>query len=101
MHAKTATAPVHPGELLLEDFMKPAGITIHALAVGLGVPSTRISAIVNEKRGITADTALRLGRYFSTTSKFWMNIQSRYDLDVASDASMAEIERLVQPRTAA
>ena len=101
MPLKIATAPVHPGEILLEDFMKPAGISINSLALELRVPATRISAIVNQSRGITADTALRLGRYFSTTSEFWMNLQSHYDLDVASDASRKEIERSVRPRNAA
>lgn len=101
MPLKIATAPVHPGEILLEDFMKPAGISINGLALELRVPATRISAIVNESRGITADTALRLGRYFPTTSEFWMNLQSRFDLDVASDASRKEIERSVRPRNAA
>jgi addiction module HigA family antidote len=101
MPMKTATAPVHPGEILLEDFMKPAGISINGLALELRVPATRISAIVNESRGISADTALRLGRYFSTTSEFWMNLQSRFDLDVASDASRRDIERSVRPRNAA
>jgi antitoxin HigA-1 len=101
MSQKSVTAPVHPGEILLEDFMKPAGISINGLALALRVPATRISAIVNGTRGITADTALRLGRYFSTTSEFWMNIQNRFDLDVAADASREEIERSIRPRNAA
>jgi addiction module HigA family antidote len=101
MPQKSSTAPVHPGEILLEDFMKPAGISINGLALELRVPATRISAIVNEARGISADTALRLGRYFSTTSEFWMNLQSRFDLDVAADALSKEIERTVRPRSAA
>lgn len=98
---KSALAPVHPGEVLLEDFMKPAGISINGLAVQLRVPVTRISTIVNETRAITADTALRLGRYFSTTPEFWMNLQMRYELDLAADAGRGEIERAIQPRTAA
>ena len=97
--ANKKTAPVHPGEILLEDYMRPAGITINGLALALRVPATRISAIVNESRGITADTALRLGRYFSTTAQFWMNMQTRFDLDVAEDASHREIEISVQPRS--
>jgi antitoxin HigA-1 len=101
MAKKKPTDPIHPGEILLEDFMKPAGISINALARDLRVPVTRISAIVNETRGITADTALRLGRYFSTSSELWMNIQTRFDLDVAADASRHEIERSVRPRNAA
>jgi addiction module HigA family antidote len=96
---KSVTAPVHPGEILLEDFMKPAGISINGLAVQLRVPPTRVSMIVNESRAITADTALRLGRYFSTTPEFWMNLQCDFDLRTA--ASRAEIERSIRPRNAA
>ncbi len=98
---KKPTDPVHPGEILLEDFMKPSGITINGLARELRVPPTRISAIVNEERGITADTALRLGRYFSTTSKLWMNLQVDFDLRTAANASRKEIEQSVRPRGAA
>lgn len=98
---KTPTSPVHPGEILLEEFMKPMGISINGLAVALRVPVTRISTIVNEARGITADTALRLGRYFSTTSEFWMNLQRDFDLRTATNASKVEIERSIQPRVAA
>lgn len=101
MPNKKPTDPVHPGEILLEDFMKPEGISINGLALALRVPATRISAIVNESRSITADTALRLGRYFSTTSQFWMNLQVHYDLQVAEDQSRKEIERSVRPRNAA
>jgi addiction module HigA family antidote len=101
MPNRKTTDPVHPGEILLEDFMKPVGISVNALAIALRVPATRIGAIVNERRGVTADTAMRLGRYFSTTSEFWMNLQSRFDLDLAADASREEIERSVRPRTAA
>jgi len=101
MSAKSPTAPVHPGEILLEDFMKPAGITIEGLALELCIPAIRLAAIINENSGITADTALRLSRYFSTSSELWMNLQTRYDLDVAADASRPEIERSVQPRSAA
>jgi addiction module HigA family antidote len=101
MDEKPVTSPIHPGEILLEEFMRPAGISINGLALALRVPATRISAIVNETRAITADTALRLGRYFSTSSEFWMNLQRDYDLRVAANASRARIERDVQPRTAA
>lgn len=101
MPQKSVTAPIHPGEILLEEFIRPAGISINGLALALRVPATRISAIVNETRGITADTALRLGRYFSTTSEFWMNLQRDYDLRIAANASRARIERDVQPRNAA
>ena len=75
--------PVHPGEVLREEFMKPLGISINALARELHIPSTRVSKIVNEERDITPDTALRIARYFSTSPEFWVNLQSRYDLLVA------------------
>jgi antitoxin HigA-1 len=101
MPKKPVTAPIHPGEILLEEFIRPAGISINGLALALRVPATRISAIVNETRGITADTALRLGRYFSTSSEFWMNLQRDYDLRMAANASLARIEHDVQPRNAA
>jgi addiction module HigA family antidote len=81
--------------------MKPANISINRLAIELRVPATLVSAIVNETHDITGYTALRLGRYFSTTSEFRMNLQTRYDLDVAADASRQEIERSIQPRNAA
>jgi addiction module HigA family antidote len=81
--------------------MKPLGLTGNGLALALRVPATRITAIVNENRGITADTALRLDRYFSTTSEFSMNLQREYDLRAAARSSRAEIERSVQPRSAA
>ena len=74
--------PVHPGEILREEFLSPLGMSAHELALALRVPATRINDIVNEKRGITADTALRLSRYFVTTSRFWMNMQPSYELEV-------------------
>lgn len=98
---KKDIAPMHPGEMLREDFLKPAGISVNALAMALRVPATRIGAIVHEKRGITADTALRLSRYFGTDRTFWMNLQARYDLDVAEDAAAEEIKRDIQPRRVA
>lgn len=101
MLPKTVTTPIHPGEILREEFMKPLGVAGNGLALALRVPATRINAIVNEDRGITADTALRLGRYFSTTSEFWMNLQRDYDLRIAANLSRTEIERDVQPRSAA
>ena len=79
-------APIHPGEVLMEDFIKGFGITQHKLAVAIGVPPRRINEIVHGKRGITADTAVRLSRYFGTTSEFWMNLQMRYELERAEDA---------------
>ena len=79
-------APIHPGEVLMEDFIEGFGITQHKLAVAIGVPPRRINEIVHGKRGITADTAVRLSRYFGTTSEFWMNLQMRYELERAEDA---------------
>jgi addiction module HigA family antidote len=90
---KSVTDPIHPGEILLEEFMKPLGLTSNGLAMALRVPAARIHAIVSESRGITADTALRLSRYFSTTSEFWMNLQRDYDLRTVARSSRAEIER--------
>lgn len=78
--------PVHPGEVLLEDFIKGFGITQHKLAVAIGVPPRRINEIVHGKRRITADTALRLGRYFAIDPQFWINLQAHYDLEVEMDA---------------
>jgi addiction module HigA family antidote len=77
--------PVHPGEVLLEDFLEPLGVTQHRLAVSIGVPPRRINEIVHGKRRISADTALRLARYFGTSDRFWINLQSRYDLEVERD----------------
>ena len=84
--------PVHPGEILMEDFMKPHKLSMNKLALDLRVPVTRIADIVAARRGITADTALRFGLYFRTTPEFWVNLQSRYDLE-----GLAEIERDVRP----
>ena len=92
--------PTHPGEVLREDFLKPLGMSQYALAKALGVPEIRVSAIVNGKRGITPDTALRLARYFGTSAEFWLGMQATYDLETARDRVGAEIETLVQPRVA-
>jgi addiction module HigA family antidote len=78
--------PIHPGEVLMEDFIGPLGVTQHRVAVAIGVPPRRINEIVHGKRRITADTALRLSRYFGTTALFWINLQNRYDLEIAQDA---------------
>ena len=77
--------------------MKPLGLSMNRLALGLRVPVTRIGEIVHERRGITPDTALRLGRYFATSARFWLNMQATYDLEVARDENEREIERQVQP----
>src|SRR5271156_6318275 len=89
--------PVHPGEILMQDFMKPRKLSMNRLALDLRVPVTRIADIVAERRGITADTALRFGLYFKTSPEFWVNLQTRYDLDVAEDKGLAEIARDVRP----
>src|SRR5579864_6257694 len=89
--------PVHPGEILREEFMKPLGLSMNKLALDLRVPVTRIAEIFHERRAITTDTALRLGRYFHTTPVFWMNLQVRYDLEVAGDELAQRIEHDVQP----
>ncbi|MEZ4706331.1 MAG: HigA family addiction module antitoxin [Caldilineaceae bacterium] len=81
--------PVHPGEVLLEDFMKPLGLSQYRLAQDLGVPALRISQIVHGKRAVTVDTALRLARYFGTSANVWVRLQARYDLEVA-EATLAE-----------
>src|ERR1700682_5638960 len=93
--------PVHPGEMLREEFMKPLGISINRLALELHVPLTRISQIVNERRGISADTALRLARHFGTSADFWMNIQKDYELLLTRNKSWKTIARQVRRRTAA
>jgi addiction module HigA family antidote len=91
----------HPGETLREDFLKPLSMSVNKLAIELRVPATRMTEIVNGRRGITADTALRLARYFNTTPKFWVNLQTSYDLALAAEAKAEEIARTIHPRHAA
>ena len=86
--------PVHPGEILREEFLLPMELTPYAVAQACGVPHTRIERLAREETPITADTALRLGKYFGTTPSFWMNLQARYDLEVAEDATAADIKRI-------
>ena len=86
--------PIHPGEVLLEEFLEPLDVTQHRLAVSIGVPPRRINEIVHGKRRITADTALRLARYFGTTDRFWLNLQTRYDLEVERDRLGAALEAI-------
>jgi addiction module HigA family antidote len=93
--------PIHPGKTLREDFLEPLGLTAHRLALELQVPSTRVNDIVRGKRAISADTALRLGRYFATSPQFWMNLQANYDLEVAQDAQGTEIAERIRPHRAA
>jgi addiction module HigA family antidote len=82
----TKLAPIHPGEVLMADFIEPLGITQNKVALAIAVPPRRINEIVHGKRRITADTALRLARYFGTTDLFWVNLQNRYDLELERDA---------------
>jgi addiction module HigA family antidote len=89
--------PIHPGEILLEEFLRPFGISINKLARDIDVPPGRVSLIVNGKRSITADTALRLSKYFRVSAELWMNLQSDYDLQVAQRKVKDEIERRVRP----
>ncbi|HAM53335.1 MAG TPA: addiction module antidote protein, HigA family [Nitrospiraceae bacterium] len=92
--------PIHAGEILLEEFMKPTGISINRLARDIAVPPGRVSAIVNGKRAITADTALRLSRYFGTSPEVWMGLQADYELRIAQRTIGPEIEKRVRPRAA-
>jgi addiction module HigA family antidote len=90
----------HPGEVLREEFMVPLGLSANALALALRVPVTRIGDLVKERRAVTADTALRLGRYFGTTAQFWLNLQTAYDLSRAMAERGETISRDVRPRAA-
>jgi addiction module HigA family antidote len=98
LRSKDRLPPVTPGEILVEEFMKPLGLSGNALALALHVPATRIQAIVNGGRMITAETALRLGRYFGNSAEFWLNLQKSYDLDVATRANLSKIEAEIQTR---
>jgi len=98
---KNGMRPIHPGEILREDYMAPLGLSATALAHALGVTPARINDIVRERRGITADTALRLARYFGTDAQSWVNLQTAYDLRVAELAAGETIDRIVKPRRAA
>ncbi len=98
---KNGMRPIHPGEILREDYMLPLGLSATALAHALGVTPARINDIVRERRGITADTALRLARYFGTDAQSWINLQTGYDLRVAELAAGEKIVRVVKPRRAA
>ena len=99
MRSKKLT-PIHPGEHLA-DILKESGITANALALRLRVPANRITLMIQGKRAITAETALRLARYFGTSPEFWMNLQTKYDLDTAQDAVADRIAREVMPQSAA
>ena len=90
--------PIHPGEILSEEFLKPLRMSMNKLAEELHVPANRITQIVEGRRSITGETALRLARYFGTSAEFWLGMQKDYDLQVARDEFEAEVERQVQPR---
>jgi antitoxin HigA-1 len=98
--AEDRLAPVHPGEVLLEDFLTPMGISRYRLAKALGVPAQRIHDLVHGRRAMTADTALRLARFFDMEAQFWMNLQTRYELEIASDVLARRLEQEVKPLTA-
>ena len=93
---KKIIAPIHPGEILMEEFLKPLGISQYKLAKDIHVPARRINEIVHGKRSITADTALRLSRYFNLSERFWLNLQARYDLEVEKDKLDDRIEAEVK-----
>lgn len=93
--------PIHPGEILLEEFLLPLGISQYRLAKDIGVPPRRINEIVHGKRAISADTALRLSRYFAMSDRFWINLQARYDIEREKDLLAGRLDREVRPRVAA
>jgi len=95
--ARRKLHPIHPGEVLLEEFLKPLQMSQNRLALDIGVPARRVNEIVLGKRSISADTALRLARYFATTPQFWLGLQADYDLDVAADRLRGRIRREVRP----
>jgi antitoxin HigA-1 len=97
---KKTLAPLHPGEILQKEFLEPMGISQNRLAIALHVPARRINEIVLGKRSVTADTALRLARYFRTSPQFWLGLQMDYELDVAQDASNERIKEEIKPMAA-
>ena len=100
MTTATTMPPIHPGEVLMEEYLEPLGITQHHLAIAIGVPPRRINEIVHGKRRITADTALRMARYFGTSERFWMNLQGRYDLEVERDRLVDTLEEITPLKSA-
>jgi antitoxin HigA-1 len=101
MTANELLAEMHPGRTILEDVVKPLGMSVNALAKELHIPATRLNDIVRGRRGVTADTALRLARYLDTTAQFWLNLQSAYELRVAERSKGLAIRKSVSPRKAA
>lgn len=100
MNIAATMPPIHPGEVLMEEYLEPLGVTQHRLAVAIGVPPRRINEIVHGKRRITADTALRMARYFGTSERFWMNLQGRYDLEVERDRLIDKLEEITPLKSA-
>lgn len=94
MNSPPVMPPIHPGEVLMDEYLEPLGVTQHRLAVAIGVPPRRINEIVHGKRRITADTALRMARYFGTSERFWMNLQGRYDLEVERDRLVDTLDEI-------
>ena len=92
--------PVHPGEILRDEYLVPLGISVYELAIAIKVPRSRVNDIVLARRAVSTDTAMRLGRYFGTSPEFWINLQARYDLDVAERTVRRKIQREVVPRAA-
>lgn len=100
MSKNDVLAPIHPGEILREEYLEPLGITQHRLAVEIGVPPRRINEIVHGKRGITADTALRLARYFGTSERFFLNLQARYEIECERDRLTERLKEITPLRSA-
>lgn len=98
---KRTIPPIHPGETIREDILKPLDLSVNRLAIELHVPAPHMGEIVNGRRSISADTALRLARYLGTSAQFWLNLQSKYDLERAEDELAGRIEQEVRPRRAA
>ena len=95
--SKRDFSPIHPGEILLTEFLEPMGISQYRLAKDIGVTPRRVNEIVHGRRGITADTALRLGRFFNMEAQFWLNLQTHYDMEVAMDALQDRLDKEVHP----
>ena len=93
--------PIHPGEILLEEFLKPLKMSANALSIALRIPAPRINDLVREKRGLSADTALRLARYFGSTAQFWLNLQTAYELKIVEQQVGASIQKEIIPRQVA
>ena len=98
--AKNAMRPIHPGEILREEYLVPLGLSAHALALALRVPAPRINDVVRERRAVTPDTAMRLARYFGGDAESWLNLQVAYDLRLAERATAAKIQKEIDPRAA-